>query len=431
MRIVVIGAYGLIGSYVVSALLAQGHGVVGAGRDITMAQRRFPRIHWVRAVLGQTRASDWAAILQGADAVVNCAGALQDSKRDDLQAVHVAGVRDLLGACAASGVRRFIHLSAAGVADGRGSAFNQTKLAAEALVRAAPLDWVILRPGLVLAQAAFGGTALLRGLAAFPGVIPAAYPESPVQLVAATDVAAAVVQCLGADAPCRVSIDLVHPNRLTLAEVLRQLRGWLGLAPARVLRLPGPVVRGASAVCDALAYGGWRSPMRSTSLKQLRAGVLGDGQAAAQILGLRLQSLPQILEGWPAGVQERWFARCYWLKPAVLLGLGGFWFLSGFISLALRLPDSVAVLTVAGMAPGIAKAAVVAGALADMALGVAVGFRRAAAPALLGMVLLTAAYWLGGTILRPDLWLDPLGPFLKTIPAALLALVALAILDER
>lgn len=44
---------------------------------------------------------------------------------------------------------------------------------------------------------------------------------------------------------------------------------------------------------------------------------------------------------------------------------------------------------------------------------------------------MTAAYLMGATLFRPDLWLDPLGPLLKTLPAAAAALVALAILDER
>jgi uncharacterized protein YbjT (DUF2867 family) len=40
MRIAVIGAYGLIGSYVAARLLADGHEVIGIGRDITTAARR-------------------------------------------------------------------------------------------------------------------------------------------------------------------------------------------------------------------------------------------------------------------------------------------------------------------------------------------------------------------------------------------------------
>ncbi len=36
------------------------------------------------------------------------------------------------------------------------------------MVAGSGLDWIILRPGLVFRPTAFGGTAMLRGLAGFP-----------------------------------------------------------------------------------------------------------------------------------------------------------------------------------------------------------------------------------------------------------------------
>jgi len=38
----VLGAYGLIGSYVIARLHAEGHEIVGLGRDVASARRRFP-----------------------------------------------------------------------------------------------------------------------------------------------------------------------------------------------------------------------------------------------------------------------------------------------------------------------------------------------------------------------------------------------------
>jgi len=213
--------------------------------------------------------------------------------------------------------------------------------------------------------------------------------------------------------------------------LLFEIRRWLGLPEAPLLRLPAALVWTAAKASDVLAYLGWRSPMRTTALEQLRMGVQGDSGAAGRELGLELQSLREMLNAWPAGVQERWFAKSYFLKPGILVALFAFWSLSGLIGLAFRFPEAVSVLTTVGVPVALAKAAVLCGSLADMGLAVAVCFRRSAALALQGMLILSAAYLAGGTILRPDLWLDPLGPFLKTIPAALLAASALATLDER
>jgi uncharacterized protein YbjT (DUF2867 family) len=430
-KVLVVGAYGLIGSYVVARLLRDGDEVIGVGRDVVAAQRRVPGVRWVKADLATTSVETWAALLAGAHAVVNCAGALQDSPRDDLGAVHETGVARLMQACATAGVARFVHLSAASVEPGRATAFNATKWAAEAAFEASPLDWVILRPGLVLAPAAYGGTALLRGLAATPFVLPVVYPDSLIQTVSIDDVSEAVVRALAADAPVRVKVDLVHADAVRLAELVKTLRAWLGLKPAPVLPLPAFLARMTAIPSDALAWLGWRSPMRTAALEQLRMGVRGDATSAQRVLGLTLRSLGETLAAWPSGVQERWFARIYFLKPIILITLALFWLASGLIGLSVGRPAAEAVLTVVGVPALAAKAMVIGGGIVDVALGVAVSFRASARLALQGTLAVSAAYLLGATVLRPELWLDPLGPLVKVIPAALLAAAALAILDER
>jgi uncharacterized protein YbjT (DUF2867 family) len=428
MRILVAGAYGLIGSYVVARLLAEGHTVIGVGREVAASRRRLPEVTWMQADLGTASVESWVAVLQGTDAVVNCAGALQDSPRDDLQAVHVEGVRGLATACRRAGVTRFIHLSAAGVAEGRATGFNRTKWLAEGVLKESDLDWIILRPGFVWAPSAYGGSALLRGLAGFPGVLPIVHADSVIQVVAVEDVASAVVSALEPGAPVRISVDLVHDEAVTLERLVLALRRWLGLPEARVLRLPAGLARLTARLADALAYLGWRSPMRTAAIEQLRMGIRGD---ASCLPGVALNSLGQMLARRPAGVQERWFARLYFLKPAILGMLCFYWFLSGIIGLVFSRAEAVSMLTVVGVSPLLAQGAVVSGSVIDIGLALAVAFRRSARWALQGMLLVSAGYLLAGTCLRPDLWLDPLSPLLKILPAGFLACCALAMLDER
>ena len=430
MRVAIIGAYGLIGSYVSARLAADGHGVVGVGRDIAAARRRFPAVAWKHADMAKASVADWTAVLADAEAVVNCAGALQDSSRDDLKAVHVEGVRRLVEACERLGVRRLVQISAAGVEPGRRTAFNATKLEAETLLARSPLEWVILRPGLVFAPAAYGGTALLRGLAGFPGVSPVVCGDSLVQTIGAEDLAVAVARCLAPDAPTRVSLDLVHDEALTLIDLVGRLRAWLGLRPVATIRLPLVLARATATASDALAWLGWRSPMRTAALEQLRMGVRGRAEDAAR-LGLAPRSFDALLAAAPSGVQERWFARAYFAKPAILACLFAFWLLSGLIGLTVGLKGAVAVLTASGMRAELAVGAVVGGSLIDIALALLLVWRPTAVRALQGMLLVTAGYLVGGALVRPDLWLDPMGPLLKSIPAAFLALAALTTLDER
>ena len=431
MRVLVVGAYGLIGSHVLVALRRAGHDIVAAGRRIDAARRAYPYARWIAADLARMRApADWAPLLAGVDGVINCAGVLQDGPRDDLRGVQVDGTVALFQACAAAGVRRLVHVSAVGVGPGAGTAFFATKHEAEAALAAIDIDWVVLRPGLVLAPMAYGGTALLRGLAGFPWIVPAVHAGSLVQSVAVDDVAAAALRALDPAAPARVAVDVVADEPTRLGDLLTALRAWLGLPPAPVVPLPAWTARLTAAAADGAGWAGWRSPMRSTAMAQARDGVTGTVGACERLLGVRPKSLAETLEAWPAGVQERWFARLYFVKPLALAVLALFWLVSGLIGLA-RIGDAAAVLTLAGWSGGAATAAVVAGSLVDIALAALVCFRRTAPAALIGMLAVSAAYLLAATVVRPDLWLDPLGALVKTVPAALLALATLAVMDER
>jgi uncharacterized protein YbjT (DUF2867 family) len=49
MRVLVTGAYGLIGSACMARLLSEGHEIVATGRNITQARRRAPFAAWLQA----------------------------------------------------------------------------------------------------------------------------------------------------------------------------------------------------------------------------------------------------------------------------------------------------------------------------------------------------------------------------------------------
>ena len=148
MRILVLGGYGLIGSAVVRRLLASGHEVTAIGRRIEAARLSTPRAVWIaRDIASLCTAGDWVPLLHGLDAVVNCAGALQDGLRDDLSALQSAAMISLFKACSAANVRRVVQISAPGAGHNARTAFMRTKGDADSALSATSLQWVILRPG--------------------------------------------------------------------------------------------------------------------------------------------------------------------------------------------------------------------------------------------------------------------------------------------
>ena len=64
-RVLVLGAYGLIGAEVVRDLLARGHNVTGLGRDRATALRAFSHLTWqIKDLRELTTATAWQPLLQ-------------------------------------------------------------------------------------------------------------------------------------------------------------------------------------------------------------------------------------------------------------------------------------------------------------------------------------------------------------------------------
>lgn len=430
MRVLLIGAYGFLGAECARALLARGHEVVGIGRDVPLGRRLLPDVSWRKGDLrGLTNEEAWEPLLEGVETVVNAAGALQDGPGDDLFAVHVDSVRACLEAAGQGEIRRFVQISAAGASRDAATLFLRTKGQGDALVRASALDWTIFKPGLVLGRNAYGGTALLRMLAAFPFVAPLAHARALVQTVSEDDVAAAVVAAVEGAVPSRCDYDLVEDSPHTLRDLTRALRARLGFAAARVeLDMPQGVVAVVARLADAAGALGWRSPLRSTAMTVLRNDVRGDPAPWRAATGRSLKPMAETLRLLAPTAQERAFARLQLLLPLMIGVLSLFWIASGLIGAA-RADAAAALLS--GMPQAAALALVHAGAAADLAIGALLLIRRAARGAAIASVLLAAGYLVAGTVLTPALWADPLGPFVKVIPAMTLGLVVAFVLEKR
>jgi uncharacterized protein YbjT (DUF2867 family)/uncharacterized membrane protein len=433
MRVLVTGAYGLIGSACMARLHVDGHDLVAAGRAIVDARRRFPYAQWIEADFMQLRdAQAWRPLLGGIDAVVNCVGVLQDGAGDDVQRIQFDGTAALFDGCARAGVKRVIHISAVGAQADGPSAFSRTKAAAEAHLRTLALDWVILRPALLLAPAAYGGSAMLRGIAGFPGCMPLIGVGARVQVIGADDVAETVVRSLAPGAPGKVAWELAHPQVHTLADIVVALRAWLGFAPRRVLRLPAVAGKIVAFCADVMGWLGWRSPARTTSFAALTAGVVGDPTGWMAATGIVPQGLDDILAARPSNVQERWFARIYFLKPLAIvvlaasaLAIGVAQFVSAAKLAAAVVPGISASVFASHVLPGLVEGAV------ELLAGLAVLVRRTARCALIAMLVVAVLRTLLDVALPLSFTLFPFAAIGFDLPMLLAVLFTLAVLDER
>jgi uncharacterized protein YbjT (DUF2867 family) len=428
MRVLLTGATGLIGSAIAARLLGGGHEVVAVARRTGPAR---PGLRWIAADMRQARMpADWAPYLEGVEAVINCAGVLQDSVSDSTAAAHAEGPAALFAACEKTGVRRVIHFSAIGVDLETPTDFSRTKAQGDRALMATGLDWVVLRPSVVVGRAAYGGGALFRGLAALP-VIPRVGDAGRLQVVQLDDVVETVMHFLRADAPRRVALDVAGREPLDFNDVVAAYRSWLGWKPARQVRVPPFLMDTMYRLGDFAGWMGWRPPIRTNARKEIRRGAVGDAGPWIAMTGIVPRSLEHSLAATPASVQERWFAKLYLLKPAMIAVLSLFWTATGLISLGPGWDNGVELLREGGITGVAAAATIAAGALADLAIGIGIALRRTAWQALWAAVVLCVVYAVLGTVLVPRLWMEPLGPIMKIGPILVLHLGALAILDDR
>jgi NADH dehydrogenase len=145
MKVLVAGGTGFIGRVLCRVLARRGHDVTAAGRAPPATMGRIDT-----ATLDVTD-SDLIDTVAGHDAVVNLV-ALPSHLNPTGQshdAVTRQGTQNLISASEATGVDRFVQMSALGVDSDVETAYFAAKRSAERIVRNAELEWVIYRPSVV------------------------------------------------------------------------------------------------------------------------------------------------------------------------------------------------------------------------------------------------------------------------------------------
>lgn len=421
--VLVVGANGFLGGFIVSALRAAGitvvrgirlHGRAPAAdeRDCDLARMRSPE--------------DWREALRGVDAVVNAAGILRESGAQRFDAIHVEGPLALARACAEAGIERFVQVSALGEPEDGG--FIASKHRFDHALLQLPLQAVVLRPSVVYAVAgSYGGTSLLRALAALP--VAQWLPGDghwPLQPVEASDLAALAVRAL--QAPPGI-YEVGGPEAISLHDYQSAWRRWLRIPGNGAVRVPEALVALQVGCFELIG----RGPVGRTMWRMLRRGnVLSAGAYARtrEAFGFAPRALGEVLAVRPSQVQDRWHAQLYFVAPLLRAGLVALWLLSAWSGLAAE-PAAIERL-VAGS--WLAQASPVAlargGGVLDLALGLwlATGWRPRLALAL--MAASVAAYMLAFGFALPSAWLDPLGGLAKNL-VVLPALAAAWVLADR
>lgn len=224
--ILVIGGSGFIGSHLVAQLGAGGY-------DVVVPTRRFARARHLQVLpavdVVETDVHDEAVLAKlvaGAAAVVNLVGILHGKAIGHgrygpaFARAHVELPRKIVAACAAHGVRRYLHMSALGADANAPSMYLRSKADGEAAARANPkVGATIFRPSVVFGEEDHFLN-LFASLQKFFPFMPLGAANAKFQPVYVGDVARAFVKALGDQHTIGRSYELAGPHVYTLRELV-------------------------------------------------------------------------------------------------------------------------------------------------------------------------------------------------------------------
>lgn len=429
-QVAVLGANGMIGNALAYDLERRGVAVISLARRFTAAQRSaLAKV--VESPLVSLSQEALARLLAEADIVINTIGILQGAESE---AVHREFAARLASVCATQPQKLLVHLSVPGRAEDDHTLYSQSKRQGEDAISASGAPYVILRPGFVIATAAYGGSALMRALAALPLDLPARERASPFAATAISDLCETVARLVtgwrsGEKAWSR-TWDVMEEKPGTVDDIVADFRVHSG-GPRPWLCLPGWMLAPGVIAGDMAAWLGWKPPIRSTAIHEMRRGVRGNPQGWMQDTGIKPLSAREAVAATPATIQEKWFARLYLLKALTLVTLVIFWCVSGGIALTVAFAPARQILLDYGFSFGLAHGVTIVSSLLDISVGLLIAFRRTCRAGLIAGIFVSLGYMLGSAVLTPNLWFEPLGALVKTGPAIVLMLFCLAILDDR
>jgi uncharacterized protein YbjT (DUF2867 family) len=312
MKILVTGGTGVIGAGVIPELLRRGHRVRLLSRHADDDAKQWEGIEPFRGNVADGESIRGAAV--GCDAIVHIAGIVAEEPPDRTFAkVNVDGTGNLLAEAQRANVRRFVYLSSLG-ADRGTSDYHRSKLDAEALVKASPLTWTILRPGNVFGPGDEVISTILKLVRALPAVPVVGDGRQPFQPIWYEDLGKAVATTLERDDLASQTLELAGGEVTSMEDLIERFRTLTG---RNVLEVPIPESLAGAAVTVASAAS-VDLPADESKLTMLRENnVLDDAHPNAltatlgvtptpldEALRILADSIPEQLPGSGFGAME-------------------------------------------------------------------------------------------------------------------------------
>ncbi|MBA4148785.1 MAG: NAD(P)H-binding protein [Verrucomicrobia bacterium] len=239
MRIAITGGTGFVGRTIARRVHGNGHEVVLIARGHDQSDPTLHQLAGARFFpMGLEDAGKLAEAFAGCDAVAHCAGINRECGNQTYRRVHIEGTRNVVDAARKAGVRKIALISFLRARPDCGSAYHETKWAAEEIVRNSGLDYTIFKCGVIYGRGDHMLDHLSQAFHTFPLFAFVGFRDKPIRPNAVEDVARIVEAALVGNELARQTVAVVGPDHLTLRQAVRRVAGVVGRRP---LMFPMPI----------------------------------------------------------------------------------------------------------------------------------------------------------------------------------------------
>jgi len=220
MRIAITGGTGFIGGHLARRLSAEGHEIIVLARGIREGEMRSGM------TLVQSDLSDEASLAKAfadCDAVAHCAGINREIGTQTYQKVHVDATRNVVNAAQNAGVKKIMLMSFLRARPNCGSAYHESKWAAEEIVQRSTLDYTIIRAGMVYGRGDHMLDHLSHALYTFPFFAMVGFEERGIRPLAIQDLIDVLQAALTDERLSKRTFALTGAEELFLSEAVRRV----------------------------------------------------------------------------------------------------------------------------------------------------------------------------------------------------------------
>jgi NADH dehydrogenase len=285
------GATGFVGSYILEELISKGYSVKALIRDRNKIKKHYDNCKYIVGDI--VSLNTYEESLEGTEVIINLVGIIREfkSKGITFSKLHVTATENLLASAKKYNIKRFIQMSANGVAENSKIRYYQTKYKAEELVKNCAPNYTIFRPSIIFGPQDGFLTMLAKNIKKMPFFINIGNGNFPFQPISVKDVAIYFVESINNESTFNKTFCLCGNNIYTYKEIIMMLQKAMQLKRF-VIPIPLLIIKAITLLLENVSL----FPLTYDQLKMLLQGNICNDDSIDNIIHIKKITLEEEIE---------------------------------------------------------------------------------------------------------------------------------------